>query len=241
MTNNQEKLKVFILEDNPGDVFLIKFYLEELDPDFYEITNVATLAEAHKRLEFEEFDVVLLDLHVPDSQGMETLTKSVKKFPNQIFIVMTGLSDESIGVEAVKNGAQDFLVKGRFDSKVLDSAIKFASQRSQMRHKIGKYLEILNTIGEINHFATFIVNKKKNLFEYSSNFIPSLKLDKELNYLEDFLAYIQNKETLTSSIESLEESESKILELKIQERVFQAKIFKGIHGTIGTISYRNES
>ena len=86
------------MEDAPGDVFLIKFYLEELGPDFYEIQSVDKLADAHYKMEREAFDIILLDLHLPDSEGMITLTNSIEKFPDEVFIVLTGLSDQEIEI-----------------------------------------------------------------------------------------------------------------------------------------------
>ena len=71
-------IKILVVEDTPGDVFLIKFYLEELDPDNYEIQSVDNLTDAHYKIERESFDVILLDLHLPDSQGIITLQNSVE-------------------------------------------------------------------------------------------------------------------------------------------------------------------
>ena len=160
-------IKILVVEDTPGDVFLIKFYLEELDPDNYEIQSVDNLTEAHYMLEREAFDVVLLDLHLPDSQVMITLQHSVEKFPNDVFIVLTGLSDEKVGLEAVKNGAQDFLVKGRIDSKTLDSSIKFSYERSKLKKTVKIFGEALKAFEKMYNMVAIVFDESQDLVDHS--------------------------------------------------------------------------
>jgi DNA-binding response OmpR family regulator len=160
-------IKILVVEDTPGDVFLIKFYLEELDPDNYEIQSVDNLTDAHYKLEQEHFDVVLLDLHLPDSQGMITLQKSVAKFPNDVFIVLTGLSDQKVGLEAVKNGAQDFLVKGRMDSKTLDSSIKFSFERSKLKRTVKIFGEALKAFEKMFDILAIVYDESKDVLDHS--------------------------------------------------------------------------
>lgn len=160
-------IKILVVEDTPGDVFLIKFYLEELDPDNYEIQSVDNLTEAHYMLEREAFDVVLLDLHLPDSQGMITLQHSVEKFPNDVFIVLTGLSDERVGLEAVKNGAQDFLVKGRIDSKTLDSSIKFSFERSKLKKTVKIFGEALKAFEKMYNMVAIVFDESQDIVDHS--------------------------------------------------------------------------
>lgn len=162
-------IKILVVEDTPGDVFLIKFYLEELDPDNYEIQSVDNLTEAHYKLEREAFDVVLLDLHLPDSQGMITLQKSVEKFPNDVFIVLTGLTDEKVGLEAVKNGAQDFLVKGRIDSKTLDSSIKFSFERSKLKKTVKVFGEALKAFEKMYDMVAIVFDESRDVVDHSES------------------------------------------------------------------------
>lgn len=194
------KLRILVVEDTPGDIFLIKFYLEELDPDFYEIDSVHTLAEAHKKLTHDYFDVVLLDFHLPDSDGMVTLTSSIEKFPEQIFIVLTGFSDKKIGIEAVKHGAQDFLEKGSLDGKVLDSSIKFAVQRNRLRRRLYRFLAANEVVERINDELNFIIDKRKNYFEGSPNFPYYLKLDETPDNLDDFVHIFEKSDELKEKL-----------------------------------------
>lgn len=203
MATSNNGIKILVVEDTPGDVFLIKFYLEELDPDNYEIQSVDNLKDAHYKIEREAFDVILLDLHLPDSQGMVTLQKSVEKFPNDVFIVLTGLSDEKIGLQAVKNGAQDFLVKGRIDSKSLDSSIKFAFQRAKLQRAVKIYGEALKML-DIMHEMVIVIIDKSNELVYTSPrfktfFGPSADT---VDRIDELLEVMENHPKLVGAIES---------------------------------------
>lgn len=210
------KLRILVVEDTPGDIFLIKFYLEELDPDFYEIDSVHTLAEAHKKLTHDLFDVVLLDFHLPDSDGMVTLTSSIEKFPEQIFIVLTGFSDKKIGIEAVKHGAQDFLEKGSLDGKVLDSAIKFAVQRNRLRSRLFRFLAANEVVERINNELNFIIDKRENYFESSPNALNYLNLDKIPENIDDFVDLFENSNDLKEKL--LASKSDKIDLLNVESR-----------------------
>lgn len=173
------KIRILVVEDAPGDVFLIKFYLEELGPDFYEIQSVDKLADAHYKMEREAFDVILLDLHLPDSEGMITLTNSIEKFPDEVFIVLTGLSDQETGLEAVKKGAQDFLIKGRIDSKTLDSSIKFSYQRSILKRKVKIFGEALGSLELMHDFLVLILDLKDDSILHSKELPSYLQIGEE--------------------------------------------------------------
>lgn len=186
-------IRILVVEDTPGDVFLIKFYLEELDPDNYEIQSVDNLTDAHYMLLREEFDVVLLDLHLPDSQGMITLQNSVKKFPNDVFIVLTGLSDEKVGLDAVKNGAQDFLVKGRIDSKTLDSSIKFSFERSKLKKTVKIFGEALKAFEKMYDMVAVVFDKNKDTLDSSKRLSTFFDVEGlEFKTLQDFKMFFNN-------------------------------------------------
>ena len=142
MSENAE-LKVLLIEDNPGDAFLIKFYLEESTGTNYVLTHAEELATAKEFLSNDKYDILLLDLNLPDSFGVETIKHLLDEFPGNLVIVLTGLTDESIGIQAVQMGAQDFLVKGRFDGKVLNSSIRYAFERFQLTLQLKNYKEEL--------------------------------------------------------------------------------------------------
>jgi len=207
-------IKILVVEDTPGDVFLIKFYLEELDPDNYEIQSVDNLTEAHYKLEREAFDVVLLDLHLPDSQGMITLQKSVEKFPNDVFIVLTGLSDEKVGLDAVKNGAQDFLVKGRINSKNLDSSIKFSFERSKLKKKVKVFGEALKAFEKMFDMLAIVFDESKDVIDHSQGLQAFFESqDLAFQTMSDFKSFFNNDSEIERVINSSREGSIAIVKV----------------------------
>jgi PAS domain S-box-containing protein len=144
--------KVLLIEDNPGDARLVEIFLTESDLHDCEILNVPTLAEGMKILEKgEEFAAILLDLSLPDSRGYETLERLIARFPHNNIIVLTGLDDKSMGLKAVKAGAQDFLIKGAFDADLLAKSLRFSIERN----KVLKRLEETQRIAHIGNWEYF--------------------------------------------------------------------------------------
>ncbi len=129
--------KVLLIEDNPGDARLVEILLSESDLLDCEIMTRVTLAAGFEELKSEkEFAAVLLDLTLPDSQGFDTLKKLLDEFPQVNVIVLTGMSDKRLGLKAVKAGAQDFLVKGNFDSDILAKSLRYSIERSKGKKRL---------------------------------------------------------------------------------------------------------
>jgi len=131
-SNNEVQIsnKILLIEDNPGDARLVELLLMDTDLSECEITNETSLGAGMARLEAgNEYIAVLLDLTLPDSRGFETLEQLISKYPDNNVIVLTGLSDQSLGVNAVKAGAQDFLVKGAFESEQLAKTLRYSIER----------------------------------------------------------------------------------------------------------------
>lgn len=128
-------IKILLIEDNQGDARLIQeMLLESMEMSSSETTfqliAVETLAEGLKELE-NEFHVVLLDLSLPDSHGLQTFKKVYNKIPQIPVIVLSGLDDKNVAKQAVHDGAQDYLVKGHVDRHLLSRAIQYAIERKQ--------------------------------------------------------------------------------------------------------------
>ena len=123
-----ETIRLLVVEDNPGDARLIREMLSEALPEF-DMTTVERLGDALNVLKEKMFDILLLDLNLPDSQGIETLNRVFARIPETPIIVLTGIDDETIGVRAISEGGQDYLVKGHFDPPLLARAIQYACGR----------------------------------------------------------------------------------------------------------------
>jgi len=107
------------------------------------VAHVELMAEAAARLDREPFDAILLDLSLPDSSGIDTVAQVNAVAPGVPIVVMTGLDDEAAAIEAVRKGAQDFLIKGRGDGLFLTRAIRYAMERKQIEQQLKTLNETL--------------------------------------------------------------------------------------------------
>jgi PAS domain S-box-containing protein len=128
-------IRILLLEDNPDDVRLIRTYLgqEQENGLCVEIDDVGRLVEGLKRLEQSAVDVALVDLNLPDSCGLDTVREVMAHHPNLPVVVLTGAEVMDTALQAVREGATDFLFKTRLDGPLLVRAIRFAVERSQQR------------------------------------------------------------------------------------------------------------
>jgi DNA-binding NarL/FixJ family response regulator len=122
---SDKHIKVLLVEDNPGDSRLIREMLAEARGVTFDLEYADRLQVGLEYLGERKIEAVLLDLGLPDSQGLETLSKTYAQAPEVPIVVLTGLNDELLGVEAVNRGAQDYLVKGQVDPNLLVRAIRF--------------------------------------------------------------------------------------------------------------------
>ncbi|MBM3130844.1 MAG: PAS domain S-box protein [Chloroflexi bacterium] len=126
-----QPIQLLLIEDNRDAAFLIRKLLEEIKPGAFHITHVERLAAGFKHVSAQPVDAILLDLSLPDSTGLETLTRVRAHQPSAPIIVMTSLDDETIALEAVRQGAQDYLIKGRSDGELIARAIRYAIERTR--------------------------------------------------------------------------------------------------------------
>lgn len=129
-------INVLLVEDSPTDALLLREALAGEDSVQFRTAHVERLAEALKYLQEQQFDLILLDLGLPDSQGLDTFARVHDHAPQVPIVVLTGLDDDTLALRAVQEGAQDFLTKGRFDRYWLVRNIRYALERHQM------YLEV---------------------------------------------------------------------------------------------------
>ncbi len=137
MSDFAQGQKVLLIEDNPGDARLIEILLDESDFTNFYIDRKETLKEGLEALDnYNGYEAVLLDLSLPDSNGFLTLEKLLDKHPEANVIVLTGFSDKSMGLKAVQAGAQDFLVKDRFDADHLSKSLRFSMERKTILKRL---------------------------------------------------------------------------------------------------------
>ncbi len=137
---NAQPVKVLLIEDNPGDAALIEEYLAQVDGTPFHLIWADRLSVGLKRLREGDIDVVLLDLGLPDSHGLPTLEQTVAQAPLVPILVFTNLSDSQLGLDTIRKGARDYLVKGRLTAAGIVRALHYAVERrrweaDQERHE----------------------------------------------------------------------------------------------------------
>lgn len=125
-------LKVLLVEDNPGDARLVRELLSEVKGRAFELEWADSLGVGLERLAAGHYDVILLDMELADSIGLETLNTMLTAAPDVPVVIMTSLDDEELATVAVRNGAQDYLVKGMVQPNLLSRAILYAIERKQL-------------------------------------------------------------------------------------------------------------
>ncbi|ADE14594.1 PAS sensor protein [Nitrosococcus halophilus Nc 4] len=124
-------IQLLLIEDNPGDTRLVQLALQEAKGTQFEATSVERLSHALPMLRNQPFDAILLDLSLPDGHGLDTLNRVKEAAPQLPIVVLSGLADEELAIEAVKRGAQDYLVKGQGDGQLVGRALRYAMERKQ--------------------------------------------------------------------------------------------------------------
>ncbi len=146
---NNRRLKILLIEDNPADVYLVREMLNGVHSFNCELINTDRLEKCHTLPDRERIDVILLDLSLPDVQGLETVVKTCEILPGKPIVIMSGLEDEDLAVRALQEGAQDYLVKGQVDSNLLVRSIRYAIERKVSEDALWKaYLELENRVQE---------------------------------------------------------------------------------------------
>jgi signal transduction histidine kinase len=131
-------IQVLLIEDNPGDARLSREMLRESGSLKFEVTRSSTLAEAVNHLATAAANIVLLDLGLPDASGLDAVRKVHALAGRIALIVLTGLDDEEIATQALTEGAQDYLIKGKIGTHGLLRAIRYAIERQRMQVETDK-------------------------------------------------------------------------------------------------------
>ena len=129
----KKPLQVLLVEDNSGDALLLREMFRKERPGSFQLTHVLSLGEALVLLAKGGIDIVLLDLGLPDGHGLETVRRARAIAPGVPLIVLTGLDDESLAAEAMKEGAQDYLIKGEIENRALPRALRHSIERQRMQ------------------------------------------------------------------------------------------------------------
>ncbi|MEH0157175.1 hybrid sensor histidine kinase/response regulator [Limibacter armeniacum] len=163
-------MKLLYIEDSLPDFKLLQSRLRKASEDGFEITHVTSLKQAKEAIQEYSFDLLLLDLSLPDAHGLEGLADLKSSFPLLPVVVLTGNTDKTVGLEAIRNGAQDYLVKGDFSVELFSRVCNYAVQRFNINQELKNALTALKEEKElveqknqqINAFVSLLAHDLKN-------------------------------------------------------------------------------
>jgi PAS domain S-box-containing protein len=194
----EEKINILLIEDNPGDARLIDIYLKESFDNIFTLLTADYLSKGLELLEKQSFTIIISDLSLPDSDGLETFKKIHEKAPDTPIIVLTGMEDESMGINAMKLGAQDFLVKGKLKIGSLKRSITYSIERSRLLNELQEKTKNLEEKTEalkkeklklaeaqkLAHIGNWEWNLETNVFNWSDELYNIYKVNPEevINY-----------------------------------------------------------
>lgn len=148
MTDASPRCRVLLVEDDPGDAHLVRQFLRAASEMRFDVVSVGSLAEARQQLAGSPPDVLLLDLSLPDSIGLATVSAGRQAAGSLPLIVLTGRDDTGFALQTLELGAQDYLVKGSFESDGLVRAIRYAISRARMEQRLQLASRVFETSGE---------------------------------------------------------------------------------------------
>ncbi len=154
-----ESLHILLVEDNPGDVFLFEKMLNTSKEWDFEILKAGNLKQALKTIQTHHFDVIIADLGLPDSQGLATVDEIVKNVKYIPVIVLTSTDDEQTGIEALKRGAQDYLIKWKVNPDQLMLSIRYSFHRKKVEEKLIESEEKFRKVIENIHLLGLMLDK----------------------------------------------------------------------------------
>jgi DNA-binding response OmpR family regulator len=189
-------IKILLIEDNREDAVIIEELLNETSKIPFHLKHVDRLKTGFEMLFQDSYDVILLDLNLPDSWGFDTFIRTYDQVPELPIVILSGFDDEEIAVKAVSEGAQDYLIKGENDGRLLTRSIYYAIERKKIEKQLMKTQKDLrkliewheeelketgNKLKSKKHMIELLENKLANTFE--SLKIEKFKLDTLINKL----------------------------------------------------------
>ncbi|HML05552.1 MAG TPA: response regulator [Methanobacterium sp.] len=141
-------INILLIEDSAEDAVLIKEMLNESSKIPFNLTHVNRLKTGFEKLFQEPFDILLLDLNLPDSWGFDTFIRTYDQVPELPIVILSGFNDEEVAVKAVSEGAQDYLIKGEIDGRILARSIYYAIERKKIEKQLVKTQDDLRKLIE---------------------------------------------------------------------------------------------
>lgn len=155
---SDQPIKILLIEDNPGDMVLVREMLSAGAHSDFHLEHADRLSAGIERLATEDFDAILLDLSLPDSEGMDTYAQVQDQAPKMPIVVLSGSGSEAMAIEAVQEGAQDYLVKGEVEASLLARAIRYAIERKRSQRVLQREKDLVAQLTNTSPVAITLVN-----------------------------------------------------------------------------------
>ena len=233
-------MDILLVEDSRTSVLMVSSLLEEDTTEAYQLTVAGTVAEAREHLQNHEFDLILLDLTLPDSSGLSTVDSVFEVSRGTGIVVLTSTSDEEVGLAALKHGAQDFLIKDETYRKVLLRAVKYARQRAISEREVREAREMAefatksksSFIANLSHELRTPLNAVIGFSELMMNGLAGDLDDKQREYLDDIHKSGQYLHGLIGTVLDLSKIEADRLDVS-EEQVSLPGIVEDVIETTG--------
>lgn len=209
MAKEINPLRLLVVEDNPGDYVLLEQYLQMTGLPIENIIQAENLTEAMSLIKEQEFDLALLDLSLPDSSGIETFTQLNKEVASVPIIVLSGMSDMEVVLEAISLGAQDYLIKGEFFEMLLAKSIQYSIERKKTLEKLRISNERYEFVNKATQDTIWEWDYEKNEGCWGEGIIKTFgyKEDKtryDENWINEFIHPDDKEEVLKNIVYHLE-------------------------------------
>ncbi|MEW6586494.1 MAG: histidine kinase dimerization/phosphoacceptor domain -containing protein [Nitrospirota bacterium] len=221
----QQAIKILLIEDNLGDARLIRDMLEDAQYQSFSLYHAETLSEGSHMLSDGQFNVVLLDIGLPDSMGIDSIKAIKDCSPEVPIIMMTGLDNEETAITSLKMGAQDYLVKGQVDTGLLLRSIRYAIERNNAAADIESKQRFIQHVADTTPDILYILDISDHSLVYSNKALRDVlgysveeinlfgdSLYHKLVYSEDLNRVLEYGERLYSA------NDDKILNLECRMR-----------------------
>lgn len=181
-------IKIALLEDNPADCRLLQEILSEVSDFTTAIEPFGKLGDFLKVFTHQDFDILLLDLGLPDSQGEDTVRAVAELKPHYPIVVLTGLDDKRLGMQTITWGADDFILKSTQDPEFLSHVIRYAIERKKVQSQIAFSLEVMNVINRCSGMEECI----KEVLRLIQGFTKAEAIGIRLKEGDDYPYYLYN-------------------------------------------------
>jgi signal transduction histidine kinase len=218
----EKKLHILVVEDNAGDARLLREMFSNENTDSFQLTHLLRMSDAEAYLAKEDVDIVLLDMGLPDAHGIETVRRARTVAPNVPMIVLTGLEDEALAAEAMKEGAQDYLIKGQIENRALPRALRHAIERHRMQAEtdLVRTLQLQLKDEFLSHVSHELRAPLASIYSFSSIIADGIAGEtnpQQDEYLQIILKNVKQLQAMIEDLLTVTQAQSGQLAVEVQQ------------------------